>query len=174
MAARDACLMTFASKGAPCGPDRRCHVREKIALRGRRDSGNERPPGTTTPILYGATRRGALCWKCGSSTERRTRGRVAAQRAPIRIQRTQRKRKRGSAFSSNVSAAAEGNDRFDPMFGRDPVGRTSQSWSVAPMCPAFLLGANTDRLHAMRKVDARTLGTLYFLTNTVTLQGPQA
>jgi hypothetical protein len=33
----------------------------------------------------------------------------------------------------------------------------TKSWSVAPMCPAFLLGANTDGLHAIRKINSRSL-----------------
>src|SRR5262249_55577880 len=32
----------------------------------------------------------------------------------------------------------------------------TKSWSVAPMCPAFLLGANTDGLHAIRKISSRS------------------
>lgn len=31
-----------------------------------------------------------------------------------------------------------------------------QSWSVAPMCPACLLGANTDGLHAIREISSRS------------------
>ena len=41
------------------------------------------------------------------------------------------------------------------------LARTSfivmQCWSVAPMCPACLLGANTDGLHAIREISSRSL-----------------
>jgi hypothetical protein len=29
-------------------------------------------------------------------------------------------------------------------------------WSVVPMCPAFLLDANADGLHAIRKISSRS------------------
>jgi hypothetical protein len=35
-------------------------------------------------------------------------------------------------------------------------GVVMKSWSVAPMCPACLLGANTDGLHAIRKISSRS------------------
>jgi hypothetical protein len=48
-----------------------------------------------------------------------------------------------------------------PCVDGTPLARVfwlgSQSWSVAPMCPAFLLGANTDGLHAIRKVNSLSL-----------------
>jgi len=47
-----------------------------------------------------------------------------------------------------------------PYVDGTPLARTiwlvSQSWSVAPMCSAFLLGANTDGLHAIRKISSRS------------------
>jgi hypothetical protein len=50
--------------------------------------------------------------------------------------------------------------RFVPCVDGTLLARTfwlvSQSWSVAPMCPAFLLGANTDGLHAIRKISSRS------------------
>ena len=65
-------------------------------------------------------------------------------------------------------ALSDGSDKFHRLnvqcgltSGRDPVGKEylvcSQRWSVAPMCPAFLLGANTDGLHAIRKANSLSL-----------------
>ena len=51
-------------------------------------------------------------------------------------------------------------DRKFPCVDGTPLARTfllvTKSWSVAPMCPAFLLGANTDGLHAIRKISSRS------------------
>lgn len=59
-----------------------------------------------------------------------------------------------------ANTAADHPRRSVPCVDGTPLARTfwsvSQSWSVAPMCPAFLLGANTDRLHAIRKISSRS------------------
>jgi hypothetical protein len=48
----------------------------------------------------------------------------------------------------------------NPMCGRHPVGKdfciVMKSCLVVPMCPACLLGANTDGLHAIREISSRS------------------
>jgi hypothetical protein len=63
------------------------------------------------------------------------------------------------AVSAILGFFAEAQTQY-PMCGRHPVGKdfyiVMKSWSVAPMCPACLLGANTDGLHAIREISSRS------------------